>query len=65
MSVFEKSFFYPQSRWYLALAYLNMVANSTGKTKQEMLRNSKNILKEIIANNSPFAEKAGILLSKY
>lgn len=65
MSAYEKSIFYHQSRWYLALAYLDVAANSTGKKQEEMLLNSKNVLKAIIDNNSPFAEKASALLSKY
>lgn len=64
---YKDSYFYKykQSRWYLALAYLNAAANSKGKKQEEMLLNSKNVLQGIIDNNSDYAEKARMLLSKY
>ena len=65
MTHFERSIFYNQSRWYLALAYLRVTADSKGENRQEMITNSKKILQEIIDKKSDYAEKAGVLLSDY
>ena len=65
LSTVDNSIFYHQSRWYLALSYLNAAANSKGKEQREMLSNSEKVLQELIDNNSPYTEKARVLLSKY
>lgn len=65
LSFIKKSIFYHQSRWYLALSYLNAAANLKGEERQDMLSNSEMILQELIDNNSSYAEKARKLLSKY
>lgn len=65
MAHFERSIFYNQSRWYLALAYLNVAANSQGEKQEEMLLNSENMLQEIFDKNTDYAETARTLLSQY
>jgi len=65
MAHFERSIFYNQSRWYLALAYLSVASDSEGENRQEMITNSKKILQEIIDDKSDYAERARSLLSGY
>ena len=65
LSLIKESNFHPQSRWYLALSYLNAAANVKGEEQEKMLSKSKAILQELIDNNPDYAEKAIKLLSKY
>lgn len=64
LSFFKESIFYEQSRWYLALAYLNAAANSKGKNQQEWVSKCKDLLRGIVDHNMYAKDKAQVLLKK-